>query len=242
MDAITPRIPRPIASTPAIDRIIGDLAASQHDLVARWQLRIRGISADAIDRRLRNGRLRRIRPGVYTLSRAPLTLRGRWMADVLACGEGALLTEASASMLWGLRSPSRRRTVVLTTKRGRRSPPGIDLRTTRSLSPDDVTTRDGIPVTSLARTLADCSRTFDDEQLEAALEHAVVENGLRLDSLAGAPARLRRLVDDFQLGQALTRSDLEDRFRRVLKDSGLAMPDANRAIWTGERHYYPDFL
>ena len=145
-------------------------------------------------------------------------------------------------MLWGLRSANRSRTAVLTSRRGRRRPKGIDLRTTRSLPPEDRDVRDGIPVTSLARTLADCARRFDDEQLEAALEHAAVEHGLHLDALPRTPPKLRRLVDEFREGQAMTRSDLENHFRRILKDAGLPMPLGNRAVWTGDRHYYPDFF
>jgi very-short-patch-repair endonuclease len=83
--------------------------------------------------------------------------------------------------------------------------------------PPDTTTRDGIPVTSLQRTLADCARTFDDEQLEAALEHAIKES------------------------QALTDSDLENRFRRIVKDANLPQPRANQPIQTQGKVYRPDF-
>jgi hypothetical protein len=72
--------------------VIAELAARQHDVVARWQLLGLGVSEDAIGHRLETSRLRRVRAGVYRVNSARLTLRGRWIADVLACGEGARRT------------------------------------------------------------------------------------------------------------------------------------------------------
>ena len=67
------------------------LAERQHGLVARWQLLAFGLSARMIDGLVQRGSLRRIHAGVYAVGHAALRDEGRWLAAVLACGEGAVL-------------------------------------------------------------------------------------------------------------------------------------------------------
>lgn len=75
-----------------LDTVIARLAARQHGAVARWQLLALGVNRNAIDRRVADGRLRRVHRGVYAVG--PIHRKGYWMAAVLACGEGALLAIA----------------------------------------------------------------------------------------------------------------------------------------------------
>jgi hypothetical protein len=49
----------------------------------------------AIDHRLATGRLHVISRGIYAVGRRELTPHGRWMAAVLACGDGAVLSHRS---------------------------------------------------------------------------------------------------------------------------------------------------
>lgn len=239
MDANTPLIGSAIASTRDIDALIAALAAAQHDRVARWQLRKLALSDKSIDHRLQNGRLYRVRPGVYRLGAARPTHRARWMADVLACGEGAGLGGRSVLELLGVRRPSNRRTVVITSRRGRRKPPGIDLRTSRDVA---FIIWDGIPITPLPRALADAAADLDDEQLEAAYERAITKWDMPPTLIPKRNARLNRLIADHARGTALTDSDLENLFRAMLKRAGLPQPVSNPDIWTGERFYRPDFV
>ena len=55
----------------------------------------------AIEGRVKRGRLHRIHRGVYAVGHMALTRYGRFMAAVLACGEGAALSHFSAAVLWG---------------------------------------------------------------------------------------------------------------------------------------------
>jgi predicted transcriptional regulator of viral defense system len=80
-----------------------------------------------------------------------MTLEGRWLAAVKTCGPGAVLSHISAAALWDLiRSSS---PIIHVTTPNRASPKGIRIHRVRSLHPDDVALIDGVPVTSVARTL-----------------------------------------------------------------------------------------
>jgi predicted transcriptional regulator of viral defense system len=88
-----------------VDRRIASLAAEQFGVVARAQLRELGLTESAIARRVDAGRLHRVRRGVYAVGHPVLGQHARWLAAVLSCGPGAVLSHASAGALWGLRRP-----------------------------------------------------------------------------------------------------------------------------------------
>src|SRR4249919_1902224 len=84
------------------NRDVWALARRQHGVVTRRDLLDLGFSGKAIRHRLATGRLRPVARGVYTVG-WPLTDRKQgWMAAVLICGEGALLSHGSAAALWGI--------------------------------------------------------------------------------------------------------------------------------------------
>jgi very-short-patch-repair endonuclease len=115
---------------------------------------------------------------------------------------------------------------------GRR--PGI--RPHRSnLMDDEITMVDGIPVTSLARTLIDLSSVVGPRELERALAvaeraKATVRNEVRLllDRYAGRPGtgRLRQLLES-SAAPLLTRSDAEERLLALIREGGLPEPEMN---------------
>src|ERR1044072_6372187 len=84
------------------DRRLSDLAARQHGVVSAAQLRALGWDRWAVRRRIETGRLHRLYRGVYAVGHTVLRREARWLAAVLACGEGAVLSHRSAAELWGL--------------------------------------------------------------------------------------------------------------------------------------------
>jgi hypothetical protein len=86
-----------------LDAAIAMLAAHQHGVVSRGQLRELDCSRHAIDRRVRAGRLHPLHRGVYAVGHPKISREGHWMAAVLACGEDAVLSHRSAAALWGIR-------------------------------------------------------------------------------------------------------------------------------------------
>jgi predicted transcriptional regulator of viral defense system len=82
------------------DRRLARIAARQHGLVSRRQLRAVGIDDGGIKRRISQGRLHRVHQGVYAVGHPRLTREGRWMAAVIACGQRAVLSHLDAAALW----------------------------------------------------------------------------------------------------------------------------------------------
>jgi very-short-patch-repair endonuclease len=180
---------QPGDSFPAIvevDRAIAWLAARQHGVVALFQLAGLGLTRQAVSKRAAAGRLHRIHSGVYAVGHVRLTRAGRYMAAVLACGLGALLSHRSAADLRGLRPGSRSVVDVTAPWRAGRSRPGIAAHSSRILTPADVTAVDGIPCTSVPRTLLDLAAVVDDAGVRRAIERAERQrlfNGREVEAL-----------------------------------------------------------
>lgn len=85
-----------LQAQPPLDRAIAELATSQYGVVEIGQLKRLGLSATGVRNRVAAGRLHRIFRGVYAVGRPTIDQRGRWMAAVLACGRGAVLSHRSA--------------------------------------------------------------------------------------------------------------------------------------------------
>jgi predicted transcriptional regulator of viral defense system len=108
-------------------------------MVTHRQLVAIGIRSGAIKRRVAAGRLVRRYRGVYAVGHVQDTPAGRWIAAVMACGHGAVLSHVDAASLWQIYE-SRRRTIhVTTTTRSSRTLPGIQVHRARKLDPADVT-------------------------------------------------------------------------------------------------------
>ena len=94
------------------------------------------------------------------------------MAAVLACGPAAALSHRSAASLHGLRQNARTAIDVTVPRPRARSRPGIDVHRVKRLHPDDRTVVDGIPTTTLARTLLDLAEVTNRAELERAFDEA----------------------------------------------------------------------
>ena len=78
----------------------------QHGVISHEQLIELGLKPQAIKRRVASGRLHRLYEGVYAVGRPDLDQHGVWMAAVLACGKGAVLSHSSAAALLEIRPVS----------------------------------------------------------------------------------------------------------------------------------------
>ena len=205
-------------------------------MFSRAQLIALGLSTETIDHRLRGGRLQIVHRGVYGLG--PLGSKlSRWMASVLAGGPGAVLSHRSAAELWGLldgfTGP-----IHLTVPCRRRARRGIRLHRS-SLPEDEMTEFEGIPVSTVPRTVLDCSEALSERRVERLINEADV---LRLhdrlsipDLLQRYPRRsgtraLRKALEQRNAGSTRTRSELEERFLELVDEIGLPRPEINAAL------------
>ena len=144
-------------------------------------------------------------------------------------------SHCSAASLWGVLRSSR--TIEVTAAR-KRSLPGVVLHRSR-LRDDEITLRDGIPVTSVPRTLLDLAGVLRRGGLERAIERAEARrltDPLSLPDLLArhrgcrGAATLRAALADVRTEPTLTRSDLEDVFLTFLDAHGLPRAQVNVGI------------
>ena len=219
--------------TDPLDRRIAALADRDHGIVDADGLRAAGASRRQIGRRLEAGRLILLHRGVYAVGHRRLTSEGWWLAAVRAIGPGAVLGNVHAAALWDLRPTPRGRINVTVVSTGRRQRAGIRVHSVRELPADQVTTRNRIPVTTPARTLADLAGTVGRPQLARALEAAEALHLLDVPSLLAASAdrpgaaRIRELVEH---ALPRTRSDFEAAFLDLCDRDGLPRPRTNTQV------------
>ena len=216
---------------------LAGFAARQHGLVTHAQLRT-FLTRNGIARRCARGELHRVHPGVFAVGHTALSREGRWLAAVLAAGEGAALCrKACAGLLEIERWPPRRPQVLVA--RRHRPLAGVDLYETRRLDPRDVTVVSGIPVTTVPRMFVDLSDELIPEELTHYIHEAAYRGLLDLDAVRRTMARangrhrldvLETAIEDWLGGSAGTRSRGEIAFRRAVSAAGLPRPDTNRRL------------
>jgi hypothetical protein len=229
-------------------------AARQHTVVALDQLRELGLTARAVQKRTDTGRLHRIYRTVYALvPRRLLTRNGRYMAAVLACGPDALLSHRAAGVLHGLVKPGWSRIEVTIPRRSGRRHAGISIHRSTTLTAADATVVDGIPCTTVARTLFDLAESIPRRPLERAFDEAdalgVLDLGAIEDQLERNPTRrgakvIRSILAEHYIGSTLTASELEEAMLVLSRRVGLPPPEVNKwlDLHDGEPLIKPDFM
>lgn len=210
------------------------VAARQSGVVSVAQLRELGVGRGAVHKALRAGRLHRVHHGVYALGHTMLRPEGHRLAAVLACGPGAVLSHRSAAAHWELLATSQER-VDVTAPRSRQGIPGIRLHTSRSLDAHDTTSHDGIPITTIHRTLLDLATTTRADQLENALAQAMHLQLYDQRAIDDVIARsnghrgTRILAEATEQEPQITKSMWEIRMLALVRRAGLPEPVCNMA-------------
>jgi hypothetical protein len=156
-----------------LDGTIARIAERQHGIVTFAQLVEAGMGRGAIADRAARGQLHRLHRGVYAVGCLPRSREAWWMAAVLACGAGSVLSHRSAAEHWGLLRPREGPIqVAIASASGRRRRYGIRLHRCPSLKEEEMTHRLGIPVTTPARTIADLRRTAPAWEVRRAIRQA----------------------------------------------------------------------
>lgn len=217
----------------ANDVEIAALAGAQHGVVARWQLVALGLSGQAVDRRVRSGRLHVLYRGVYAVGHRVMTVEGRWMAAVLAVGGDAVLSHASAAAAWELRRVGAGAIhITIPGWPGRARRPGLRVHRSTTLVRRETTSYRGIPITTPLRTLVDIAATLEGRPLEHALDLA---DQRRLIDFAEfnrrpIPTSLQAVLSLYTAGSTVTRSEMEERFLQLCDDHRFRRPQVNTRI------------
>jgi very-short-patch-repair endonuclease len=204
----------------------------------------------SVQRRVKCGRLVRLYRGVYAVGHVQRTRETRWIAAVMACGRGSVLSHRDAAALWRIYETHSATVHVTTTAQSARKLPGIKVHRTRRLDPADVTKKDGIPVTTVARTLVDLTDLLPSDRILRAMREAEYLKLLDTDTLIAAVQRGngRKRLTELTTAMArhtpgqIVREELEHRFQELLHEAGLPKPDTNIRVKTRRRTYTVDCL
>jgi len=213
---------------------LSDLAHRQHGVVSVGQLHALGLSKSTIEKAVAAGRLHRLDRGVYAVGHTNLSLHGRCLAAVFACGPGAVLSHHSAAWLWGLARwvPA---PFHVTGPVARRPRLPVRIHRTRRLADTDWTLVEEIPVSTVPRLLLDLAACIKPKSLDRLLERSedlglfdlrAVEELLAHTVGHRGHKRLRKATALYQ-PTSFTRSQLERRFLELCVQTGLPRPRMN---------------
>jgi predicted transcriptional regulator of viral defense system len=229
-----------LSAKAARDELLAGLALVQNGVFTTLQLAGVGLSTSAVHSRVRRSRLHRVHAGVYALVPPSLLSReGRFMAAVLACGPGAVLSHRSAAALHGLRRTERVGIDVTIPGDAHRGHPGIDVHRSRTLTAADVTIVGGIPCTTIARTVLDIAevilprqleRVFEQAEQEEVLDFRALEEQIERNSTRVGAGRIRAMMNKYQASIGVTFSELERNFKAMIRPAGIPMPVVNHFI------------
>lgn len=213
---------------------IAQIAGVQRGRINRRQLLAACLTPGEIHTLATSGQLRRRRHGVYAVGHeADMP----WTAEteaLLACGEGAVLSHGSAGALWGLAPPPPPDGPVFITAPSRHQLPRV-VAHRNALMPRDIGIREGLPVTSPARTLLDLASVLTPRRLELAFDQALIQRLMRPAEVRELLARThgrpgQRMLRDL-LGReqrpGVTRSEAEERFLGLVREAQLPEPEVN---------------
>jgi hypothetical protein len=221
---------------------VAALAARQHGVASRNQLRQLGMSDSAIRQGIKTNRLHRVFHGVYAVGHPRIGERGRMFAAMLACGDGAVVSHRSAAALLGLIDRPPAAISLITPGQRGRFIDGIRSHAVGPLRLDETGTVDGIPCTSPARTLVDNAGTAGARTLRSMFERAAAKKMLDLDAIErsmrpGRPGAsgLRALVAEWRPAAAVAatqrlKSPLEAMVLPLLMRRDLPAPRCNAPV------------
>jgi len=217
---------------------VAELAGRQHGTVAAWQLLRLGFTHGWIQHQVRIGWFHPVFRGVYAVGHPAIGLKGRAMAAVLAYGPEARLSHWWAARHFGLLdyAPSLIDVVVIGNHKAQR---GIKIHRVKPLHERERTTHQGIPITTVPRTLLDLAAVATKQQLRRATNEAARQDWLdkrattelieRHSGRAGI-ANFRAVIDAVHPQTSRTRSDLEVAFLTLCRRHRLPEPVMNTKV------------
>jgi very-short-patch-repair endonuclease len=223
------------------------VATAQGGVVSLDQLRDEGVSRQVAAERAEASVLHRVHRGVYAVGHRSISRATHLRAALLACGEGAVISHATAAAFWGLYDEWPQLTDVTVPVEAGRKIDGIRCRRCRYPLEEEITIRHGVCCTTVARTLVDLAGIWSTSSLRRAVGRAAFLKQLDVDALDLAihNAKRRRgmrilsaIAGDWRTKDGSlpdVRSDFEALALPQLMRIGLLRPETNvRMVLEGE--------
>lgn len=198
-------------------------AQRQFGVISLEQLLDCGLSYQQVQRLAARGHLHRIHRGVFAVGHRRLVDQAHLTAALLACGPAAFLSHRTAAAVWGLRVVAVRAIEVTTPTGGPRR--GLIVhRPSVEVPAAEVTTRNGLRVSTVARTLVELARREKPRELDRLITQAARTGVLDVAEVEGVLARHARRPGIVRLRRAFAayrpgpdrKSELEHAFDRLL--------------------------
>lgn len=221
------------------------LAASRHGVVSTVELLAADLTRKEIHHLVEIGFLHPRHRGVHAVGRPDVSFEGACRAAVLACGDESAISQNTAGRIHRFRQSFGR--IHVSGPRSLEGHPGLIVHRPRSLPLDDIVERDGIAVTTVARTLLDMSPGTPVDTIGRWIHEAGVQGVIDLREVWACCERQQhhrgrgRLLAALALEVAPTRSGLEDAFLPLSRRAGLPKPVVNGQLWSGEALEEVDF-
>ena len=186
--------------------------------------------------------LERLTAEVLRVPGSPVTWDQTFTAALLSIGGDVKGASPTAAAVLGLEGFERRGDIHVVVPRSQRVPasripPGVVVHRSTRLERLDVTTVEGRPITSAARTIIDlAAQGVDERRLDRAIDSAVREGwtsvaflARRLDALRGSGRHGVALIEH-HLPDSGGHSALERHFLRLVREAGLPRPTCQRVF------------
>lgn len=174
------------------------IAEDQAGYFSLPQAQALGLQRSQIYREAKRGKFLKSGSGVYRFRQFPASRFEEIHSAVLSAGQDAVVGFETALYVYDLSDniPDEIHLILPPTSSRRRS--GIRVHTTK-LVPTDGTHFEGLPITTVARTIVDCAFAhLDDEQVELAVSQSIqrgmVTKQKLVDEAENRPARVQQLI------------------------------------------------
>jgi very-short-patch-repair endonuclease len=235
----------------AREEALATIAARQYTLFTSAQARHCGFSEKQVRHRLGIGLWIEARRSVLGIAGAPTSWERTVMAALLAAGDGAAASHFTAAALWEFPHVLREEIELTTDRPDQKRLRGVTTHRTVAFLECEHTVHQGLPVTTVARTLVDLSARLSRFQLAQAFDKALRQGTTSLRAvrrcvggLKPCPGRrptvIRELLADRVPGYDPGDSDSEMRVVRILVDAGLPEPRQQHVVRLSGHRFFLD--
>jgi very-short-patch-repair endonuclease len=231
---------------------VAGIAAAQHGLVSRDQLRQLGFADASVNDAVARGLLHPVFHAVFSLGHAHVSSHARLRAATIACGAGTVVSHGTAAWLLGLREWRPHDVDVIAPVEAGRKIDGVKRRFVPPPEAWEVGVCKGVPTTGVARVVVDCAGILGRPELAELIEAAAVLGALRverIDRILDGPRRrnaklLLRLLEPWRRYKPgiQIRSRMEAKLLPLLSQRALPIPETNARLRVAGKIYEVDFL